>query len=335
MYARKTYSRTPDRKTVGGKIDVSREELADFKRKYGADKTLRDLLNYDRTGKLPPEAEVAPKAAAKSESVAQSAGERFAAYERAVSAMPEGTSSAAREALMKSRDAARDAYEKAAEAERAGRSVVKTGAKSDEEKIRETTIRSRAERSERGAMEARDQQRADREEQRRREDLMRPGRDAITPVLGPEMGLAGLGRAALGALGSRVTGMMTRRGESKEAQREAAEKARDEARERMRIDDEPKPSVFRSARPPAPKPTPAPKPEPPKPRVQVEGTKGGVYRSAKDEKPAEPKAEFRSRTADRVDGRGMKRGGTAKAYAKGGSVRGGGCETRSKKTRYV
>jgi hypothetical protein len=53
MYARKTYSRTQDRKTVGGKIDVSREELADFKRKYGADKTLRDLLNYDRTGKLP------------------------------------------------------------------------------------------------------------------------------------------------------------------------------------------------------------------------------------------------------------------------------------------
>jgi len=75
----------------------------------------------------------------------------------------------------------------------------------------------------------------------------------------------------------------------------------------------------------------------PKKRVRVEGTKGGVYRSAKDEKPAEPKAEFRSRTADRMDerGMGMKRGGTAKAYAKGGSVKGGGCETRNKKTRYV
>ena len=32
---------------------VSREELADFRRKYGADKTLRDLLNADRSGKLP------------------------------------------------------------------------------------------------------------------------------------------------------------------------------------------------------------------------------------------------------------------------------------------
>lgn len=36
-----------------GRTKVSREELADFRRKYGADKTLRDLLNADRTGKLP------------------------------------------------------------------------------------------------------------------------------------------------------------------------------------------------------------------------------------------------------------------------------------------
>ena len=246
MYARKTYSRTQDRKTVGGKIDVSREELADFKRKYGADKTLRDLLNYDRTGKLP---EAKPPAGPRRDTTAEAKG--------------------------------------------AEPSVVKTGAKSDEEKIRETTIRSRAERAERDAMEARDQQRADRAEQRRREDLMRPGRDAITPVMGPEMGLAGLGRAALGALGRGVTGMMTRRGESKEAQREAAEKARDEVRERMRIDDEPKPSVFRSNRPP------------------------------KDDIPT---------LRDAIE---YKKGGTAKAYAKGGSVRGSGCETRSKKTRYV
>ena len=242
MYARKTYSRTQDRKIVGGKIDVSREELADFKRKYGADKTLRDLLNYDRTGKLP------DGGAGRGASAGRTAAEP---------------------------------------------SVVKTGAKSAEEKIRETTIRSRAERAERDAMEARDKQRADRAEQRRREDLMRPGRDAITPVMGPEMGLAGLGRAALGALGRSVTGMMTSRGESKEAQREAAEKARDEVRERMRIDDEPKPSVFRSNRPP------------------------------KDDIPT---------LRDAIE---YKKGGTAKAYAKGGSVRGSGCETRSKKTRYV
>ena len=31
----------------------------------------------------------------------------------------------------------------------------------------------------------------------------------------------------------------------------------------------------------------------------------------------------------------FKKGGSTKSYAKGGSVRGGGCETRGKKTRYV
>jgi hypothetical protein len=68
----------------------------------------------------------------------------------------------------------------------------------------------------------------------------------------------------------------------------------------------------------------------PKERVRVEGTKGGVYRGAKDEKAAEAKPEFRSRTADRMDERemGMKRGGKVKAYAKGGSVKGSGCEQR-------
>jgi hypothetical protein len=31
----------------------------------------------------------------------------------------------------------------------------------------------------------------------------------------------------------------------------------------------------------------------------------------------------------------FRKGGATKSYAKGGSVRGGGCETRTKKTRYV
>lgn len=68
----------------------------------------------------------------------------------------------------------------------------------------------------------------------------------------------------------------------------------------------------------------------PKERVRVEGTKGGVYRGAKDEKAAEAKPEFRSRTADRMDERemGMKKGGKVKTYASGGSVKGSGCERR-------
>lgn len=70
-----------------------------------------------------------------------------------------------------------------------------------------------------------------------------------------------------------------------------------------------------------------------KPRVQVEGTKGGAYRGAKDEKGAEAKPEFRSRTADRMDDMemGMKKGGKVKAYANGGSVRGAGIAQRGVK----
>lgn len=59
-----------------GRAKVSREELADFRRKHGADKTLRDLLNADKTGKTPASeksplargpqgANIAPKAEAK------------------------------------------------------------------------------------------------------------------------------------------------------------------------------------------------------------------------------------------------------------------------------
>lgn len=74
-----------------------------------------------------------------------------------------------------------------------------------------------------------------------------------------------------------------------------------------------------------------------KPRVRVEGTKGGVYRSEAPKTESKAGPEFRSRTADRMDERemGMKKGGKVKAYAKGGSVRGGGCESRTKKTKYV
>jgi hypothetical protein len=42
-----------NRQIIDGKAIVSREELADFQKRFGADKTLRDLLNADKTGKLP------------------------------------------------------------------------------------------------------------------------------------------------------------------------------------------------------------------------------------------------------------------------------------------
>lgn len=51
---KKTYTGpNENRGRVDGKAAVSKEELADFKRQYGSDKTLRDLLNADRSGKLP------------------------------------------------------------------------------------------------------------------------------------------------------------------------------------------------------------------------------------------------------------------------------------------
>lgn len=42
------YTPNPNRQIIGGRADVSAEELADFKRQYGQDKTLRDLLNMDK-----------------------------------------------------------------------------------------------------------------------------------------------------------------------------------------------------------------------------------------------------------------------------------------------
>lgn len=50
MYATRYTGPRPNRPVVNGRAMVSREELADFQRLFGADKTLRDLLNADRMG---------------------------------------------------------------------------------------------------------------------------------------------------------------------------------------------------------------------------------------------------------------------------------------------
>lgn len=42
----------PNRPVIDGKVMVTAEELADFRRQFGAEKTLRDLLNADR-GAMP------------------------------------------------------------------------------------------------------------------------------------------------------------------------------------------------------------------------------------------------------------------------------------------
>ncbi len=209
----------PDRQKIDGKAVVSREELADFRKRFGADKTLRDLLNADATGKLPAR-------------VATSSGRGTAEGRKAED---------------------RDVYRPTPKMER------------------------------------------------ELDEMKRPGRDAIEPTLGPEMGLAALGRAGAGALVRGLAGMAGRRTATKEAP---------ERNDPLLYSDPPK--------------------------------TGGVFSSARYGTRGEQQAAGRKATEDyardvmeRGAEMGFKKGGNVKSYAKGGSVRGAGCETRSKKTRYV
>ena len=196
----------PDRQKIDGKMVVSREELESFRAQYGADKTLRDLLNVDRTGKLPPP-------------VSRSSGRGTAEGRKA---------------------------------------------------------------------EDRDVYRATPKMERELAEMKRPGRDAIEPVLGPEAGMVVLGRTALAGLGRGLAGMLGRR---------AAPKVADDLVE----------------------------------PVGDLAAQGRVFRSARPDAEAAKQVEYMRR----VEERGLKKGGSVKSYAKGGSVRGAGCETRSKKTRYI
>lgn len=80
-----------------------------FKKEYASSKPATQRVEI--TGKRP--------------SLSQGLGEKYAAVERAHKNMPAETSPTAREALTKMRDSAKSAYEKAAESERTGKSVVK------------------------------------------------------------------------------------------------------------------------------------------------------------------------------------------------------------------
>ena len=63
--------------------------------------------------------------------------------------------------------------------------------------------------------------------------------------------------------------------------------------------------------------------EPPMRRLRPEDVTDDLVRSVVD------------KAYEKTYGAGLKRGGKVKTYAKGGSVRGAGCETRTKKTRFV
>jgi hypothetical protein len=238
-----------------GRARVSREELADFRRKHGADKTLRDLLNADKTGKTPA-SEKAPLARGpQGASIAPKAAAKPAGPRRDAAAEAKGAETLER---MKSR---------------AGRGMA---VRSNEE------MRDEAKGRTLGALGA-----------------------AATMAGGPLARMA-MGRAAPAAKAApRVEPRVGRPVTTK-------------------LDD----AAAAFSRPP-----------PPKPRIKVEGSTSAKYQSARDveARRAGRKSEedYVRDVIERGAEMGMKRGGTAKAYAKGGSVKGGGCETRSKKTRFI
>ena len=261
-----------------GRAKVSREELADFRRKYGADKTLRDLLNADKTGKLP------------------------ASEKSPLARGPQGANIEPSRVSMS--PARREAMDRASENAR------------------------KREESKKAVMD-RQEAAASRGMERLKSAGLTPGSTTLGQSLGAAATMAAPSAAKPLAkmAGRAITGAMERRAAAEGAKRTAKEEARKEpalSGELPKVG-----GVFRSAR----------QPPPPKPRIKVEGSTSGKYQSARDveARRAGRKAEedYVRDVMERGAEMGMKRGGMAKAYAKGGSVKGGGCETRSKKTRFI
>ena len=265
-----------------GKANVSREELADFKRKYGADKTLRDLLNADKTGKTPA-----------SEKSPLARGPQGASIEPSRVSM----SPARREAMDRASENAR----KREEGKKASIARQEAAASQGMDRLKKA-----------GAVPG----------------LVMQGMMEGAERVPPGRGLGAMFIGGAGA-GPRTAGMASKAGEAvKGAASKAGEAAKGAA---SKAGEAVKGAMERRA---AAKAAPERKdpvydipPMPPKPRVKVEGTKGGVYRSETPKASSET-TSFRSRTADRADER-------MAGYKKGGMTKGGGCETRGKKARYV
>jgi hypothetical protein len=283
----------PDRQKIDGKMVVSREELADFRKRFGANKTLRDLLNADRTGKLP-----SPVNAGRGAAEGRKAEDRDTAPLRASS----GPAAPYRD---KAAEAKREA-DTSALLERMKERAKPRMSASD---IPGLVMRGMAEGAER----------------------VPPGRGLGAMFVG---GVGSGAKAARGvsaardAMAQRATGAggsvrpdlrkefeAFRRGDDAAMQqaRMAREAAEEAARARARS--------ASSGRAPEPRREPAGDFE----------KQGRVFRSARPEAEAAKQAEYMRR----VEELGLKKGGSTKSYAKGGMTKGGGCETRGKKTRYI
>jgi len=247
-----------------GRSVVSAAELEQFRRQFGQDKELRDLLNADKglvRRKTPESKSAEPKKETPAVETRSAYDQRARGQDPVMRVTPPKEKSPF------------------------GTSEERAGARSM------MAARKRA-----------DEFESDLAEKRRREDLMRPGRDAIEPVY-PELMIAGPG-----AIGARSLATGARSLASRAAPERAAAPA---AREAPAFDLSPVANPWRY------------------PRVKAEREAAQVAGRRAEE-------DYVRDVIERGAEMGMKKGGKVKAYAKGGAVRGGGIEKRGKtKGRFV
>jgi len=258
-----------------GQANVSREEFEDFKRKYGADKTLRDLLNADRTGKLP--TPVGEKPAAVGSGRGTSAGR---------TASDRDTSSAA--------------------------SAASAGPRRKPEADTSAMLERMKDRAARGVRVASNEEERDRAKDRTLAAL------GAMPGVGVVSKLAGAAKSvpkAVPRVDPRVGRPVTIKLDDAAAafsRPQAAIISKDTGYTRGPYTVTP------------PQPTRAPKP-----RDEI------IKRQAQMREGRKASEDYARDVMERGAEMGFKKGGSTKSYAKGGSVRGGGCETRGKKARYI
>lgn len=260
-----------------GQANVSREELEDFKRRYGQHLTLRDLLNADKTGKTPP-SEKAPLAR----------GKQGANIEPSlVSASP-----ARREAMDRASENAR----KREEGKKAAIARQDAAASRGMDRLRRAGLAPGPETEDVG------------------KSLERAAMMAAPPALRAASAVPKVARMASKA-GEAVKGVASKAGETAKSAASKAGEAVKGAVERR--------AAAKAA--PERKEPPSLYPAPPK--------TGGVFSSARRGTRGEQQAAGRKASEDYA--RDVMERGAEMGYKKGGSVKGGGCETRGKKTRYV
>jgi hypothetical protein len=259
--------------TKSGKANVSREELESFREQYGADKTLRDLLNADRTGKTPA-------------SVGAGSGRGMAAGR---TASDKDTTSAASAA-----------------------SAASAGPRRKPEADTSAMLERMKDRAARGERVASNEEERERAKGRTLAALgAMPGVGAASKLAGAAKSVSKAASRAEPSVGRPVT---TKLDDA------AAAFSRPQARQASKdtgYTREPSKTT-------PPQPTRAPKP-----RDEI------IKRQAQMREGRKATEDYARDVMERGAEMGMKRGGNVKSYAKGGSVRGAGCETRTKKARYV